>query len=220
MSQLVLESENELNLKPIQELAEKLDIRCKFILQTTKPLVFHNSKNSRLLSERNRINYLSSFLLGANMQTFRQHFKQSLTLFLFIVSFLSFSNVFAETTETGKQINIGSGVYQGFTPCDDCKGVKTSLALNQQNNTYILITQYVGKSEREIVEKGKFTLNNENKTIELTPRNNSQTRHYFIGENTLTQLDNDGNRFKGELADRYILRRSEIKGTQTQSSHH
>jgi hypothetical protein len=63
-------------------------------------------------------------------------------------------------------------------------------------------------------------LNNENKTIELTPRNNSQTRHYFIGENTLTQLDNDGNRFKGELADRYILRRSEIKGTQTQSSHH
>jgi hypothetical protein len=220
MSQLVLESGNELNLKPIQELAEKLDIRCKFILQTTKPLVFHNSKNSRLLSERNRINYLSSFLLGANMQTFRQHFKQSLTLFLFIVSFLSFSNVFAETTETGKQINIGSGVYQGFTPCDDCKGVKTSLALNQQNNTYILITQYVGKSEREIVEKGKFTLNNENKTIELTPRNNSQTRHYFIGENTLTQLDNDGNRIKGELADRYILRRSEIKGTQTQSSHH
>jgi diphthamide synthase (EF-2-diphthine--ammonia ligase) len=37
MSQLVLESENEQNLKLIQELAEKLDIRCRFILQTTKP---------------------------------------------------------------------------------------------------------------------------------------------------------------------------------------
>jgi hypothetical protein len=33
MSQLVLESENEQNLKLIQE----LDIRCRFILQTTKP---------------------------------------------------------------------------------------------------------------------------------------------------------------------------------------
>lgn len=36
MSQLVLESENEQNLKLIQELAEKLNIHCRFILQKTK----------------------------------------------------------------------------------------------------------------------------------------------------------------------------------------
>lgn len=36
MSQLVLESENEQNLKLIQELAEKLNIHCRFILQKPK----------------------------------------------------------------------------------------------------------------------------------------------------------------------------------------
>jgi|GEM_PF-1389652 len=36
MSQLVLESENEHNLKLIQELAEKLNIHCRFIVQKVK----------------------------------------------------------------------------------------------------------------------------------------------------------------------------------------
>ncbi len=36
MSQLVLESENDHTLKLIQELAEKLNIHCRFILQKTK----------------------------------------------------------------------------------------------------------------------------------------------------------------------------------------
>lgn len=36
MSQLILESENESNLKLLQELAEKLNIHCQFILKKTK----------------------------------------------------------------------------------------------------------------------------------------------------------------------------------------
>jgi hypothetical protein len=36
MSQLILESENETNLKLIQELAEKLNIHCQLILKKTK----------------------------------------------------------------------------------------------------------------------------------------------------------------------------------------
>lgn len=36
MLQLILESENEQNLKLIKELAEKLDIQCQFILQKQK----------------------------------------------------------------------------------------------------------------------------------------------------------------------------------------
>ncbi len=36
MSQLVLESENESNLKLIQALAEKLNINCRLVLQKTK----------------------------------------------------------------------------------------------------------------------------------------------------------------------------------------
>jgi len=36
MSQLILESKNEHNLKLIQELAEKLNIHCRFIVQKTR----------------------------------------------------------------------------------------------------------------------------------------------------------------------------------------
>lgn len=36
MSQLILESENEYNLKLIQELAEKLNIHCQPVLKKTK----------------------------------------------------------------------------------------------------------------------------------------------------------------------------------------
>jgi uncharacterized lipoprotein NlpE involved in copper resistance len=160
------------------------------------------------------------------MRTFKQKFKQTLTLLLFIVTVSSYSNVFAETTETGDSAEHHAqnsidwpGVYHGFLPCDDCRGVKTTLALNK-NNTYLLITQYVGKSEKEIVEKGKFTSGNQSNILILTPRNNTQTRQYSVGENTLTQLDSDGYLITGKLAARYVLHRKEITQPQTQSSHH
>ena len=144
------------------------------------------------------------------MQTFRQLF----TLFFFIALFLGVQPVFAETSE---QNSIDwPGVYLGFIPCDDCKGIKTTLALNK-NNSYLLITQYVGKSEKEIVEKGKFTWGSQEHTIVLTPRNSSTTRQYLVGENALTQLDDHSNLISGGLANRYILRRNELK--QSASSH-
>lgn len=154
-------------------------------------------------------------------------FKQSLTLFLFIATFSSYNNVFAETTETeGSKTEHHAqnsvdwpGVYKGFLPCDDCKGIKTSLALNK-NNTYLLITQYVGKSEKEIVEKGKFTSGDQSNTLVLTPRNSTQTRQYAVGEDKFTQLDSDGNRITGKLADRYILRRTDMTSKTPTSSHH
>lgn len=151
--------------------------------------------------------------------------KQRLTVMLFIATFSGYSTVFAETTEPTHENSHHaensldwSGLYQGFLPCDDCKGIKTTLALNK-NNSYLLITQYVGKSDREIVEKGKFTWGEAN-TIVLTPRNSEQTRHYLVGENNLIQLDSKGNRITGDEANRYTLRRNEISQPKEQSSHH
>jgi uncharacterized lipoprotein NlpE involved in copper resistance len=150
------------------------------------------------------------------MRTFRRQFKQIPAFFLFIAIFSGCNLVFAETAETqAKDAHHAQnsldwpGVYYGFTPCDDCKGVKTTLALNK-NNSYILITQYVGKSEREIVEKGKFASGDNSDTLILTPRDSATTRQYVVGENTLIQLDNHGNRISGKLADRYILRRTDV----------
>ncbi|MFI3185024.1 MAG: copper resistance protein NlpE [Methylococcaceae bacterium] len=160
------------------------------------------------------------------MQIFRQRFNPIAAFFLFIAFFSASTPVFSATTETNKDTQHTEkslewpGIYYGFIPCADCKGVKTTLALNK-NNTYLLITQYVGRSEREFVEKGKFALGDKSNTIVLTPRNGSTTQQYLVGENSLVQLDNNGNRVSGELANRYILRRSEMeeKGAGTPPSH-
>lgn len=158
------------------------------------------------------------------MRNFRQSFKQILTFTLFIALFTSWNFALAESTETNathhSQNNINwPGIYNGFVPCDDCNGVKTTLALNP-NSTYLLITQFVGKSPREIVEKGKFTWNDKNNTIILTPRDNSITRQYSVAENMLIQLDKDGNAYTGKIAERYVLRRNVMKESSQQHSAH
>lgn len=144
------------------------------------------------------------------MRTYKRFFKKSLLLcgFLAMLSVTDF--VFAEQPDThNAQKSLDwPGVYHGFVPCEDCKGIKTTLALNA-NGSYLLITQYIGKSDREIVEKGKFTWGNTSNTVVLTSRNGESTRQFLVGENTLTQLDNAGNRITGKQADRYTLTRTE-----------
>jgi len=101
------------------------------------------------------------------------------------------------------------GVFYGFLPCDDCNGIKVTLSLKQKNN-YLMVTQLAKESTREFYEKGKYTWDEENQTVVLTPRNQSIPRHYRIkDEGTLVQLDNGGRPITGDEAERYILRRSD-----------
>jgi len=101
------------------------------------------------------------------------------------------------------------GVFYGYLPCTDCNGIKTTLSL-KQNNNYLLVTQPARESSREYYEKGKYSWNDENHTVVLTPLKESTTRQYHIenGE-TLIQLNSDGTRITGDQADDYILRRSD-----------
>lgn len=154
--------------------------------------------------------------------------KKTMTLFLFLAAFSSYNTVFAETAETSDHATAEhhtqtsldlTNVYQGFLPCDDCKGIKTSLALSKSNN-YILLTQFVGKSDKELVEKGKFVWGSQGNSIVLTPRNNTETRHYSVGEGTLTQLDNQGEAITGKLADRYVLHSIKATPPKATTSHH
>ena len=101
------------------------------------------------------------------------------------------------------------GIYYGFPPCADCDGIKTSLALNK-NNSYILITEYAGKSPREFVEKGKFNWNDDHSVMVLTSRDGKNTHYYKATQNALTQLDAKGNAFTGKQAERYTLRRRDV----------
>lgn len=71
----------------------------------------------------------------------------------------------------------------------------------------------MGKSEREIVEKGKFSTGSDNNILVLTPRNNIEAgvHYYSVGENSLTQLDNNGNAITGKKAEKYRLMKNDIK---------
>ncbi len=157
------------------------------------------------------------------MRTFRQQLKKSLTLLSVLALFSGYSPAYAENAESkDKDAHHAHnsldwpGIYFGSLPCADCVGIKTSLALNK-NGSYMLITQYLGKSEREFVEKGKFTWGEKANTIVLTPKNGATAQQYLVDENVLIQLDSNGNRIAGKQAERYILRRTDI--TQSAPSH-
>lgn len=123
-------------------------------------------------------------------------------------------------THAAHHQNDWPGIYFGFTPCADCVGIKTSLALNK-NNSYILITQYAGKSDREFVEKGKYSLGDKPNTIVLAPRKGDTQQQYLVDGDALVQLDSAGNRITGKNAERYILRRTDVTElTQSQSHGH
>ena len=111
------------------------------------------------------------------------------------------------------------GTYNGSLPCADCIGVKTTLALNK-NSTYLMITQYLGKSEREYTEKGKLSWVDAH-TLLLTSRDGNAKRYYQLGNNALTQLDDNAKLITGKQAERYTLRRQDITANPpSHSSHH
>lgn len=152
------------------------------------------------------------------MQTLKKIINSFPAFLLIFLIQLGYNPAFAETTggantpHVQKTLNL-SGLYLGFFPCDDCHGIKTTLALNK-SGTYVFITQYVGKSDREFVEKGRFTMGDNGDTIVLTPKKGSTTaQQYLIDDNMLIKLDEDGNRITKDGADRYILRRKDMVNT-------
>ena len=109
--------------------------------------------------------------------------------------------------EEGKKFH---GVFYGFLPCDNCNGIKSTLSL-KDNNNYLLVTQPAKESSREFYEKGKYSWDNENKLVLLTPKNHeATTRQYRIkDEGTLIQLNDDGTQATGADLEKYTLRRSD-----------
>ena len=146
------------------------------------------------------------------MPTIQKQLKLLLTVAVFVANSIAYDNAAAESATqqdpaAADHSSHGSewpGVYYGFLPCEDCNGVKTSLALNA-NNTYLMMTQNVGKSLREFTEKGKFIWLNDN-TIELTPRNSKVSRQYHVGDNRLVQIDPD----TGRQSETLILNRTDV----------
>jgi uncharacterized lipoprotein NlpE involved in copper resistance len=101
------------------------------------------------------------------------------------------------------------GVFYGYLPCKDCDGIKATLSL-KQNDNYLLVTQPAKESSKEFYEKGKYSWNDKDQTVVLTPRAGSTTRYYRIeNEGTLIQMNDNGTRMVNQ-SDRYTLKRSDM----------
>jgi uncharacterized lipoprotein NlpE involved in copper resistance len=98
-----------------------------------------------------------------------------------------------------------AGTYQGVLPCADCEGIDTELVLNE-DGTFKRTMTYLGKEGEPVVNEGSFTWTADGGTVEMTI--GDETARYFVGESYATQLDMEGNKITGDMADKYVLQKS------------
>ncbi|MEJ2763413.1 copper resistance protein NlpE [Photobacterium sp. MCCC 1A19761] len=96
-----------------------------------------------------------------------------------------------------------NGTYQGTLPCADCDGIEVTLTLNM-DGTYSLIENYLGKENGAFSSNGNFNWNAAGNTISV-PTEDGAFAQYFVAENQLFRLDQQGQRITGDLAEKYIL---------------
>ncbi|WP_438958047.1 copper resistance protein NlpE N-terminal domain-containing protein [Porticoccus sp.] len=97
------------------------------------------------------------------------------------------------------------GSYSGVLPCADCPGIDTNLVLHR-DNTFSLTTRYLGEDDKLFESSGTFRWNEAGTGIRLQGLPDNSI-HYQIGENQLIQLDKQGQRITGDLADQYVLKK-------------
>jgi uncharacterized lipoprotein NlpE involved in copper resistance len=98
-----------------------------------------------------------------------------------------------------------NGTYKGITPCADCEGIETEVTLNK-DMTYLIKTKYKGKGDKVFEETGDFKWDKTGSIVILEGLKDRSSQ-FFVGENTLTQLDMDGKRITGNLAENYVLKK-------------
>lgn len=108
------------------------------------------------------------------------------------------------------------GLYAGELPCADCDRIKTTIELNE-GFTFNLIKQYEGKNPHKTELTGSFSWNESGNTI-ILDNMASEPNRFLVIENALVQLDSNGERIEGKLADHYVLRKlSETEASKTDS---
>lgn len=107
-----------------------------------------------------------------------------------------------------------AGTYSGVTPCADCPGIRTTITLHTDGR-FEQTMVYLERSPEPHIETGHFSWNEAGSNVTLQNTDGAE-QQFKVGEYTLTQLDQDGNRITGELAGRYVLqmhrRDPEIEG--------
>ena len=94
------------------------------------------------------------------------------------------------------------GTYVGTLPCGDCDGIERTITIKEQ--AFKAKDNHLGKKDGVFESRGYIKWIDNGQKIVLSDDNGTT---YFVGENTLTQLDKSGNKITGELADSYILKK-------------
>jgi heat shock protein HslJ len=133
--------------------------------------------------------------------------KQIFIVLIYSLLFLSCSSkVQKETNLPDKSTSRNSldwaGTYKGILPCADCEGIETTLIISS-NYVFQITKKYLGKKSEPIEKYGVFEWNKEGNTITLIDIDSPNK--FFVRENSVVQLDIDGNFISGELAEKYIL---------------
>ncbi|MFT3756654.1 MAG: copper resistance protein NlpE N-terminal domain-containing protein [Pseudoxanthomonas sp.] len=105
-----------------------------------------------------------------------------------------------------------AGAYRGVLPCADCEGIDTLVVL-ASDGSYSTQSKYKGKGDEIFTEQGSFTWNDAGNTVTLSGKEPVQ---YFVGENQLTRLAQDGTRIEGELAGKYVLAKQDFDAAITE----
>lgn len=98
-----------------------------------------------------------------------------------------------------------AGTYTGTLPCADCPGIKTEITLNA-DGTFTKKMTYLERKDAGIF-KDTGTYHWDAAGQRITLEGIHAPNQYFVGENTLTQLDMEGKKIEGSLADLYVLKK-------------
>lgn len=138
-----------------------------------------------------------------------------LVLFFIAFSLLSFTSCEKRSSIDSQELSVDghtsqnsldwSGEYEGTLRCGDCEGIEIIITLTK-DKSFKRETVYLGKSSEVFIEEGSFSWNDAGNTIILDKVEDSSNK-YFVGENSLIQLDMEGERITGDLANNYILRK-------------
>lgn len=113
-------------------------------------------------------------------------------------------NTIPDTAHNSKNALDWAGNYKGTLPCTDCEGIQTNIKLNY-NDSFIIEYNYLGKEQPHFSYAGKIEWSSDGNKITL--REKSNVVQYIVGENVLIQLDLNGNKIEGKLAENYQLRK-------------
>lgn len=95
------------------------------------------------------------------------------------------------------------GTYKGVLPTASGSGMDVTITLS--DTTYTKDVAYVGKKDKPTQTTGAYKWDSTGTIITL--EGEEKPNQYFVGENTLTQLDVDGKKITGDIASQYMLKK-------------